>query len=279
MFDEHILSGGGAALHAVQNHHVGPGLHRQGSVEIGPGAANLHIDRHPPASDFAQFEDLDLQIIRPGPIRVTAGGPLVDPLGQGPHLGHPVADLLAKQHAAAAGFGALAHDDLDRIGLAQVVGVHPVARGQVLIDELGGMAPFLGRHAAIPGGGGGARRTCPAPERLFRLRRQRAEAHARDGDGNVQMNGVLGKARAKRHRGVAAFAVAFQRVARHRRAKKQQVVEMRYFPLRAATSDVVDAGRRRAADLGIDRVGKRRRLEGDGAGDLVVLIAHGPRPQ
>ncbi len=66
---------------------------------------------------------------------MPAGAALVDALRQVAHLGDAVADLLAQQHAAAAGLGALPDDDFDRVGLAQVIRVHAVARRQVLVDE------------------------------------------------------------------------------------------------------------------------------------------------
>ena len=47
-----------------------------------------------------------------------------------------VGDLLAEQHAAAARLGALADHDLDGVGPPQIVRVHAVARGQVLVDQL-----------------------------------------------------------------------------------------------------------------------------------------------
>ena len=46
------------------------------------------------------------------------------------------------------------------------------------------------------------------------------------------------------------LAIAFERIARDRRAQKQQIVEMRQLALRAATADVIDAGRGGAPDFG-----------------------------
>ena len=57
------------------------------------------------------------------------------PSRQRAHLGDALRDLLAEQHAAAAGLGALADHDLDRVGFAKIVRVHAVARRQHLIDE------------------------------------------------------------------------------------------------------------------------------------------------
>ena len=89
----------------------------------------------------------------------------------------------------------------------------------------------------------------PRPKRFLGLRRERAEAHAGNGDRNFQFDRLLGKARAEHDIGAAFFAVAFQRIARDRRAEKQQVIEMRQLALGAAAADVIDAGACGAADF------------------------------
>jgi len=53
---------------------------------------------------------------------------------------------------------------------------------------------------------------------------------------------VFGEAVAENHVGAAPLAVPLQRVARHRRAKEQQVVEVGQRTLGAPAADVVDAG-------------------------------------
>ena len=78
------------------------------------------------------------------------------PSRQRAHLGDALGDLLAEQHAAAAGLGALADHHLDGVGLAQIVRVHAVARGQHLVDEQLRMLALLRRHAAVAGRGRGA---------------------------------------------------------------------------------------------------------------------------
>ena len=191
---------------------------------------------------------------------MAAGRALVDVLGQGPHLGDAVADLLAQQHAAAAGLGPLAEHHLDSIGLPQVVGVHAVARGQKLIDQNPRLFALLRRHSAVAGRGARAHLTSAAAERLFGLRRQRAKAHPRDGYGDVEVDRVFGIARAQHHIGVAALAVAFQRIARHARAQKDQVVKMGHPALGSPAADIVDPGARGALDLIDDVAAKGRRF-------------------
>ncbi len=84
VLDEHVLGGGGPALHAVQHDRVGAGLDRQRHVVVGPRSADLDVDRDPPVGDLAELLDLDLEIVRPGPVRVPAGAALIDPLAVGP---------------------------------------------------------------------------------------------------------------------------------------------------------------------------------------------------
>ena len=103
-----------------------PAFTAKRGVIIGPRAADLDVDRLFPIGDLADFQDLDFQIIRAGPVGVAAGRALVNPFGKVAHLGDAVADFLTQQHAAAAGFGALPHDDFDAVRAAQVVGVHAV---------------------------------------------------------------------------------------------------------------------------------------------------------
>jgi hypothetical protein len=191
VFDEDVLGGGRAALHAVDDDHVGTGGDGELDVVVGARGAELDVDRLLPVGDLAQLEDLDGEVVRAGPVRVPAGRALVDAGGQGAHAGDPVGDLLPEQHPAAAGLGALAEHDLDRVGLAQVGGVHPVARRQVLVHQVLGLAALLGGHPAVAGGGGGADLGRAAAEGLLGLRGQRAEGHAGDRDGDVEVQRVL----------------------------------------------------------------------------------------
>ena len=185
---------------------------------------------------------------------------LVDVLGQGPHLGDAVADLLAQQHPTAAGLGPLAEYHFNGIGLPQVVGIHAVARGQKLIDQNPRLFALLRRHPAVAGRRARAHLAGTAAERLFGLRRQRAKAHSRDGNGNVEVDRVFGVARAQHHIGVAALAVAFQRIARHARAQKDQVVKMGHLALGPPATDIVDPGLSSALDLVDDVAAKGRRF-------------------
>ena len=191
---------------------------------------------------------------------MPAGGTLVDAFRQNAHLGDTLGYFLPEQHAAAARLGALADHDFDGVSLAQVVRIHAVARGQDLIDQDAGMVPLFRGHAAVAGRGRGADGAGTAAKRFFGLRRQRAEAHARNGDRNFQLDRILSEAGADGDVGCALLAIAFQRIAADGSAEKQQVVEMRQLALGAAAANVVDAGGGGAANFGDRGVVERCRF-------------------
>ena len=148
------------------------------------------------------------------------------------------------------GFAPWPKHHLDGVGLAEVVGVHPVPRRKVLVHQVLALAAFLGGHAAVAGGGRRADRTGAATQCLLRGPRQRTERHAGDGYRNVEVQRLFGVPGAEHHVGVAAFAVALQWITRHRRAEEQQIVEVGERPLGTPAADVVDAGFGGALDRG-----------------------------
>ena len=253
VLDEHVLRGGSTALHAVEHDHVGAGLHGQLRVVVRAARADLDVDRLLPVGDLTDLLDLDLEIVRAGPVGMTARGALVDALRQVAHLGNAIRDLLTEQHAAAARLCALADDDLDRVGTTQVIRVHAVARRQQLVDEDLRMAALLLCHAAVTSGRRRARHRGAAAEGLLGRTRQGAEAHAGDRDGDLEVDRLLREARAEHDVGRAPLAIALEGVARHRRSEEEQVVEVRQLALGAEAADVVDALARRTTDL-MDRV-------------------------
>ena len=260
MLDEHVLRRRGPALHPVDDDHVRAGLHRELDVVVRPRRADLDEDRLLPVRDLPQLADLDLEVVRPRPVGMAAGAALVDPLRQVAHRCDAVGDLVTEQHPAAAGLRALADDDLDRVGLAEVVGVHPVAGGEQLVDEDLRVAALLGRHAAVAGRRRGAHLGRAASERLLRGRGEGAEAHARDRDRDLQLQRLLREPGAERDVGVAALAVALERVAGDAGAEEEEVVEVRHLALGAEAADVVDPLPRRPLDLGDHVAVEERRL-------------------
>src|SRR5262245_22819168 len=139
--------------------------------------------------------------------------PLVDPRGEVTHLRDSVGDLVPEEHSAAARLRSLADDDFDRVRAPQVVWVHPVARGEELVDERLRVLALLGCHATVTG-----RRRRPdlagaAPERLLGRRGQRAEAHPRDRYRDPELEWLRGIPRSERDVRVASLAVALERIA------------------------------------------------------------------
>ena len=137
------------------------------------------------------------------------------PSGKRAHLGDTRGDLLAEQHAAAAGLGALPDHDFDGVGPAQIVRIHAVARRQHLIDKRSangsrssGVMPPSPVVVEVPTA------VAPRPKRFLGWRRKRAEAHAGNGDGNFQLDRLFGEPRADGDIGAAFLAIAFERIAR-----------------------------------------------------------------
>ena len=223
-------------------------------------APDLDEDRLLPVGDLAQLADLDLEVVRTGPVGMAAGAALVDALGQVAHLGDAVGDLLAEQHAAAARLGALADHDLDRVGPAQVVRVHAVARRQQLVDEQLGVLALLGRHAAVAGRRARADRARAAAERLLGGRRQRAEAHAGDRDRDVELERLRrrgGRRARRRCRSARGSPRAGSATCSRRGRARSSKCGTR--ALGAEAADVVDALARGALDLVRSCGGRRGR--------------------
>ena len=118
VFDKHFLRSSGAALHAVEHNYIGTRFNRQRNIVIRPCGADFDVDGFFPVSDFAQFGDFDFEVIRPRPVRVTAGRALVYALRQAAHFGDAFTDFLPQQHTATAGFGSLTNHHLDGIRFA-----------------------------------------------------------------------------------------------------------------------------------------------------------------
>ena len=115
MLDEYFLRCRRTALHAVKHDRVGAGFYRERNVILRTRCANLDVDRLLPIGNFPQLEQLDLEVIRPGPVRMPGSRTLVDALRQRAHPGNALGNLLSQQHAAAARLGALADHDFDRV--------------------------------------------------------------------------------------------------------------------------------------------------------------------
>jgi hypothetical protein len=93
MFDEHLLSGRGSSLHSVNDDYIRSCLDRQLDIVAHAGGTKLDVNRKLPVSDFSELGYLDGEVVRTHPVRMAAGRPLINPLGQGSHLGDALADL------------------------------------------------------------------------------------------------------------------------------------------------------------------------------------------
>ena len=78
VLNEHVLGGRGAALHAVDHHHVGAGGDGELHVVVDAGRPDLHVDGDRPVGGLAQLLDLDAQVVGADPVGVAAGRALVD---------------------------------------------------------------------------------------------------------------------------------------------------------------------------------------------------------
>ncbi len=127
MFDEDSLCRCSAALHAIDDHDVRTGVNCELYVVEYAGSTDFYVDGLFPVRDLAQLADLDGEIVRAGPVGMTARGTLIDAFRQRAHLRDPRIHLLSQQHAAAARLGALPDHDLDGIGAAHIVRIEAVA--------------------------------------------------------------------------------------------------------------------------------------------------------
>src|SRR5699024_8236018 len=135
IFDKNFLRRSSSTLHPVNADDIGAGCDGRFGVVVGPGGCAFHVTWFFPVGDFAQFLNLQGQVVRAGPVWVAACRTLVDALWQGSHRSDTFRDLLAQQHSGATWFCTLADDHFNGVGFAQVVWVHPVARGQQLVDK------------------------------------------------------------------------------------------------------------------------------------------------
>ena len=123
VFDKYVLRRSRATLHAIDNDDIGAGFDGQCYIVTHSRGPDLYVDRDLPVSDLAQFLNLDGQIVRPRPVRMPAGGTLVNVVWQVTHLRHTFRDLVSQQHAAAAGLGALPDNNFESIRPPDIVGI------------------------------------------------------------------------------------------------------------------------------------------------------------
>ena len=219
--------GAGAALGAVEVDDVRPALGRHAHVVVHARGAQLELDRDLVVGGLAGLLHLQRQVVRAEPVGVAGRRALVDARGQRAHLGHLLGHLLAHQVAAEADLAALADEELDGVGQHQVVRVEAVPALDDLVVPLGRQVALGRDHPALSRAGGGAGHRGALGQRHLGLDRERAEAHAGDVDRDVELDRLLGEARAQHGLGHALLAVALDHEARERARQEDQLVPVR----------------------------------------------------
>ena len=173
----------------------GPALGRHAHVVVHARGAELELDRDLVVRRLADLLDLQRQVVRPEPVGVAGGRALVDAGRQRAHLRHLLGHLLAHQVAAEADLAALADEELGGVGEHQVVRVEPVPALDHLVVPLGRQVALGRDHPALARARRRAGHRGALGQRHLRLDRQRAEAHARDVDRDVELDRLLREAR------------------------------------------------------------------------------------
>ena len=153
--------------------------------------------------------------------------PLIHADGQRSHARDPVRHLHAEQHAAGAGFRALAHHDLDAVRHPEVLEVQHVARRRHLVDQRRRRGPLVLEHPSLAGARHRARLRGAVAECGLRARGERPERHRSDVDRNRESDrlrdqpGTIAQHRLR----PAALAVSLERQAGHGCRHEHEVVE------------------------------------------------------
>ncbi len=195
------------------------------------------------------------------------------PAGQRTHLGHLLRHLLTHQVATEPDLASLADEELAGIGEHQVVRVEPVPALDALVVPLRREVALGRDHPALAGTRRGAGHRGALCQRHLRFERERAEAHARDVDRDVELDRILCEAGAEDRLRHALLPIALDYEARERSRQEHQVVPVRHLlehrepahPVAAELGlhvDVVDDLRREDLRLSEDVALARRGLVG-----------------
>ena len=229
VLDEDVLRRRGAALHAVDDDHVRARLHGQLDVVVGARRADLDEDRLLPVGDLAQLADLDLEVVRPGPV----GMPATRCAGRFPSAGR----ASPRRGRRSCGRAACRRRPASRPGRRRPRSRRPGAGRRGSCRSGTAAAGRRGSSSARAPPASCRRRpwwsTCPPrvaprPSASFAGADSAPKLMPAIVIGIFSSSGLLREARAERDVGVAALAVALERVARDARAQEEQVVEMRH---------------------------------------------------
>ena len=219
--------GAGAALGPVEVDDVRAALGGHAHVVVHARGAELQLDRDLVVGGLAGLLDLEAQVVRAEPVGVARRRALVDPGGERAHLCHLLGHLLAHQVPAEADLASLADEELHGVGQHQVVRVEPVPALDDLVVPLGAQVALGRDHSALAAARCRAGHGRALRERHLRLERQRAEAHPRDVDRDVELDRLLGEARAEHRLRDALLAIALDHEARERARQEDQLVPVR----------------------------------------------------
>src|SRR5215204_3919953 len=222
-----VRAGAGAALGPVEVDDVRAALGGHAHVVVHARGAQLQLDRDLVVGGLSGLLDLEAEVIGAEPVGVAGRASLVDPGGKGAHLGNLLGHLLAHQVATEAHLAALSDEELDGVGQHQVVRVEPVPALDDLVVPLGAEVALGRDHSALAGARSRARHGRPLRQCHLRLERQRAEAHSRDVDRDVELDRLLREARAEHRLRHTLFAIALDHEARKRAWQEDQLVPVR----------------------------------------------------
>ena len=235
----------GAALGAVQVDDVRPALGRHAHVVVDARGAELELDGNAVIRCLADLLHLEREIVRAEPVRVARRRALIDPCREGAHLGHLLGHLLAHEVAAEADLAALPDEELTGVRQHQVVRVEPVPALNALVVPLRREVSLRRDHSALAGAGGRPSHRSALGERHLRFEREGAEAHPGDVDGNVELDRILGEARAEHRLRHAFLAVALDHEPGQRPGQEHELVPVRHALERREAAHAV------AAQLGL----------------------------
>ncbi len=205
----------------------GPALGGHADVVVHARRAQLELDRNLVVRGLARLLDLQGEVVGPEPVGMAGGGALIDARRQRAHLGHLLGDLLAHEVPAETDLAALADEELDRVREHQVVRVEPVPALDDLVVPLRRQVTLGRDHPALAGAGRRAGHRRALGQGHLRLDRQRAEAHPRDVDRDVELDRLLGEPRAEDRLGLALLAVALDDEAGQRPREEHELVPVR----------------------------------------------------
>ena len=240
----------------------GTALGGHADVVVDACRPELELNRDLVVGGLPGLLDLQREVVGTEPVRMARGRALVDARRQAPHLGDLLGHLLAHQVPADPDLAALADEELDPVGQHQVMGVEAVAALNHLVVPLGREVALGRDHPPLSRAGRGAGHRGALGEGHLGLERQRAEAHAGDVDGDVELERLLREAAAEDRRGVALLPVALDHEAGQGPGQEDQVVPAgKLLEHREAAHPV-------AAELGlhvdvVDHLGREDRAASD----------------